>query len=189
MFRARIEPGLITRVTADLGSIADDCAELAKARGDALVFVAQMDFLPVQSDICQNHSCAQVGLVAENRIADIIEMGDLGAVEYHAIFKLTRIAKDYPVANDHTFADVTATSDLAIIPDPGWSFNGRTVFNNRPVPDIDHFADKGPSEQTSVDSWIEPKLKITGDLLQDIPDLGRVIEECPMLCLAQVEVV
>src|SRR6516165_10769870 len=68
------------RVTTDLGVITDDGAELAQPRCDRLVFVSQMDFFPVQSHIRQNHSCTQVGFVAENRVTDIVKMRDLGSV-------------------------------------------------------------------------------------------------------------
>src|SRR5215469_12388476 len=115
------------RLTTDLGVITDDGAELAQPRCDRLVFVSQMDFFPVQSHICQNHSCPQVGLVAENGVTDIVKMRDLGPVEYYAIFKLARVTKDCAVANDHIFADITTASDLAIIADPGRTFNGPAV--------------------------------------------------------------
>src|SRR6516162_1963418 len=85
------------RVTTDLGAITDDGAELAQTRWDRLVFVSQMDFFPVQSHICQNHSCPQVGLVAKNRVTDIVKMRDLRPVEYYAIFKLAGVTKDYAV--------------------------------------------------------------------------------------------
>src|SRR5262249_33455775 len=153
----------------------DDGAEFAKTRCDRLVFVSQMDFFPVQSHICQNHSCPQVGLVAENGVTDIVKMRDLGPVEYYAIFKLAGVTKDYAVANDHIFADITTASYLATISDPGRTFNGRAVFDDSFVTDIDPVAYEGSAKQTSAHRRIEAELKITGDLLQNIPDLGRVI--------------
>jgi hypothetical protein len=130
-----------------------------------------------------------VGLVAENRVTDIVKMRDLGPVEYYAIFKLAGVTKDYAIASDNIFADITTASYLAIVSDPGRTFNGRAVFDDGFVTDIDPVADEGSAKQTSVQRRIEAELEITGDLLQNIPDLGRVIEERSMLCLAQVEVV
>jgi hypothetical protein len=130
-----------------------------------------------------------VGLVAENRVTNIVKMRDLGPVEYYAIFKLAGVTKDYAVANDHVFADITTASYLAIVSDPGRTLNGRAVFDDAFVTDIDPVANEGSAKQTSVHRRIEAELEITGDLLQNIPDLGGVIEERSMLCLAQVEVV
>src|SRR5215469_2498461 len=177
------------RMTTDLGAITDDGAEFAQARCDQFVFVSQTDFFPVQSHICQNHSCPQVGLVAANRVTDVVKMRDLGPVEYYAIFKLAGVTKDCAIANDNIFADITTASYLAIVSDPGRTFNGRTVFDDGFVTDIDPVAYERSAKQTTVHRRIEAELEITGDLLQNIPDLGRVIEEGSMLCLAQVEVV
>ena len=177
------------RVATDLGAITNDGAELTESGCDATVFVSQMDFFPVQSHICQNHSCPQVSFITENGVTDIVKMRDFGAVEHHAIFKLAGVTKDHSITHDYAFADIAATADLAIIPDPGWTFNGRTVFDDGFVTDIHHFANKRSAQQSSVNGWIKPKLEIAGDLLQNIPDLGRVIEERSVLCLAQVEVI
>ena len=48
----------------------------------------------VESDIRENGSRAEVSLVAEDGIADVVKMGNLRLVEDEAVLELAGVAKD-----------------------------------------------------------------------------------------------
>ena len=77
-------PGAITQLEADIDMVADNGAEFAEPGLDCLTAVpgvADRDLLVVEPEIRKDYSCAQVRLVTQNGIANVIKMGRLHLVK------------------------------------------------------------------------------------------------------------
>ena len=79
--------------------------------------------------------------MAEDGVADVIEVRHLRAVEEERVFQLGRIADDAAVADDDVLADVGVVADLAVLADDGRAFDERARFNHRAFADKNFFAD------------------------------------------------
>jgi hypothetical protein len=105
----------------------------------------------------------------QNGIAHIIKMRDLGIIKNEAIFEFGRIPRHDSIADDDIFADVAAIANLAILTDPSWPLNHGSllddgILSNEYGPTDEWFAD-----QTTVETWLETKLEIAGNLREHIP--------------------
>ncbi len=122
-------------VAADLGVVADESAEFSEAGGDGALGCVDGHWCLVEAHIRENDARAEVGLVAENRVADIVEVRNLGLVEDEAVFKFRGISCHDSVAEDHIFADVTPISNLTVLADPSWTFDHGPLFDDRAFAD------------------------------------------------------
>jgi hypothetical protein len=175
------------RVTTDLCPVAYNRPKFAQPGRNELGFRFDRDLSAVQSDIGEDDTSTEMDLKTQDGIADVTEVRDVGVVEDDAIFEFARIAEHDPVADDDVFADVAAAPDFTIVSDPGRTLDGRAILDHRSAADVDIFADKGSAHDTSMNGWFQAKLEIAADLLQDIPDLCAVIENCPMFCLIEIK--
>lgn len=75
------------------------------------------DELPIGA----NGTSPQVRLVAQDRLANIIIVRNLTAVEEQAVLELYRVADDATVANNDIFSDVGAWSNAAVAANDGWA--------------------------------------------------------------------
>ena len=66
---------------------------------------------------------AEVRLVAENGVAEVIEMRHLAAVEEQGVLEFAGIAHHAVVADDDVLADVGVVADLAVLADDGGAFD------------------------------------------------------------------
>src|SRR4249919_2006776 len=73
--------GIDDRIAADLGSVADDCAEFSQAGGNVAIWRAHHDFSMIEFHVRENHARAKVCVVSEDRVADIIKMRHLRFIE------------------------------------------------------------------------------------------------------------
>ena len=98
--------GIEDAVAANLGVVADDGTEFSQAGADGFVLGLDGDGLPIQSNVGEDHARTEVGFVAEDGVADVVEMGDFAAVEDDAVLELAGIAKGDAISDDDVFTDV-----------------------------------------------------------------------------------
>ena len=79
----------------------------------------------------ENHAGAEMRVMAEDRIADVIKMRHLRFVEQNAILELARVAHHHAIAHDHVLAHVTAAAHLTIFADPCRTFQNRALLDDR----------------------------------------------------------
>lgn len=123
---AAVEDGawLENAVAAGFGVVGEECAEFAQAGvGAAGVGEADGDGLLVEAQIGADDAGTEVAAVAENGIADVVEVWCLDVVEEEAVFKFTTVAEDAAFSGDDFAADVGAGPDFGLRADPGGAFD------------------------------------------------------------------
>src|SRR5438067_1167159 len=128
-----------------------------------------------------------MAFVAENRVADVIEMRHLRFVEEDAILELARVPHYDAIADDDVFADVAAVANFALFPDPGRPFDHRALLDRGPFSDENRAAHERLSDQSSLDARLQTKLQIARDLVQRVPDIRQILEQFPMVAVLEVE--
>src|SRR6201999_387729 len=132
---------------------------------------------------------AEVAAVADDGVADVIKMGDLGFVEDDGVFEFAGVAEDAAGADDDVLADVAAVADFAAFADPGGAFDHGALFDDGAFADEDGAADEGFADEAALDGGLEAELEVAGDLLEGVPGVDRVLEEHAVLGVVEVEVV
>jgi len=125
--------------------------------------------------------------VAENGISHIVEMRDLRFVADNAALELTGISHHHPVADDDIFAHITPAADVTILSDPGRALQYRPLFDNCAGTHEYGVADERFPHQLPKNSRFKPKLKITGNLFQCVPDKTLVFKQLGMGCVFEAD--
>ena len=128
-------------VAAGFRAVAQQRAEFAQAGVEGFSVNLDKDISGHQFEIGNFHARAEVRLVAEDGVADIIEVRHLRAVEEERVLQLGRIADDAAVADDDVLAEIGIVANLAIPADDGRAFDHRAGFNQRAFADENFFAD------------------------------------------------
>jgi len=197
--RERVENAVTTedcagaedRVAADFSPVTDDRPEFSKTGVEVAGRAFDADIFAVEADVGANHPCAEVGFVAEDGVAHVVEMRHLTAVEKEAVFELRRVSKGAPFANDDIFADVSATADRGAFADPGRAFDDRVGLDRRAGGEVDPFTDHGTRVHISLNEialdGIESRGEIGVDLRNRRPNrrIGR--KERSVIGLIKVE--
>ena len=129
--------GIEDRVAADLSPVAHDGAELAQPGLVGAFRRADDNRRLVEPEVGTDRAGAKVGSVAQDGIADVIEMRDLGTVHQQAILELARVAEHAAFADDDVAPDEGARTDVGVGPDPDRADQGRVgwQFDRRMQPD------------------------------------------------------
>jgi hypothetical protein len=114
-------------------------------------------------------------------------MWDLRIIEEDAVLELTRIPHHHAVPNDHIFAHVASASDLAILSNPRRPFQDCALLDDRPRANKDRVADERLSHQFAENRRLQPKLQVTRDLLQRVPDIFLGLEKLRMRRVFETE--
>lgn len=141
----------------------------------------------IEPDIGKDGTGTKVGPIAEDGITDIIEVWDLRLVKDEAILELTGIAQNHAVPHDDIFTDVGPIANLTSLADPGRSLDHGSMLDHRAAPDEDGTADEGLADEFAVDAGFETKLKVGADLGQGFPGMGDIVEDEPVLGMAEIE--
>ena len=128
-------------VAAGFRAVAQQRAELAQAGVEGRAVHLDEDVAGEKFEVGNLHARAEVRLVAENGVADVIEVRRLRAVEEERVFQFGRIADDTAVADDDVFAEVGVVADLAIFSDDGRAFDECAGFDDCAFADENFFAD------------------------------------------------
>ena len=151
-------------VATDLGMVADEGAKFAKAGGYRPCLGVDGDRRLVEAHIRENDASAEVGLVAENRVAHIVEVRDLCFVEDEAVFKFRGISSHDSISENHIFPDVTPISNLAVLPDPSRTFDHGPLFDHRAFADKHRAAHERLADEAAMETGFEAELEISRDL-------------------------
>ena len=156
-------PGAENAVATNLRMVADEGAEFAKAGGDNALRCVDGDRRFIEAHIRENDSCSEVGLVAEDRVADVIEVRNLGLVEDEAVFKFRGIPGHDSVAKDHIFADVTSVPNLAVLADPSRTFDHGSLFDHCSFADKHCSAHERLADEAAMETGFHAELEISRD--------------------------
>ena len=167
--------------------VADEGPELAEASGYRTLGGVDFHRGLVESHIGKNNSRTEVGFLSENRVADVVEMRNLGFVEDEAVFKFRGISRDDAIAEDDIFANVATITNLAVLTDPSWAFDHGPLFDHRALADKDGTAHKRLADEASVEAGFHAELQVAGDLWKCIPDVLDVLEKGAVLAVAEVK--
>ena len=141
----------------------------------------------VEAYIGEDGSSAEVCLVAEDRVPDVVEVRDLSLVEDEAVLELAGVAQNDAITDHYIFADIGTVANLAILTDPSRPLDHGTLFDDRAGSDIDSAADEGLADQLAMDSRLEPELEIGRDLCDCLPDMSDILEDDTVLSAVEIE--
>ncbi len=130
-----------------------------------------------------------MALVAEDRVADVVEVRHLRAVKEQAVLELTRITKNRAIADEDVFADVTAVTDVAVGSDPGRAFDHRAVFDDRALADEHVWADVWLADEFALEAGAQAELQVGRDLVEGLPDVRHVLEQDAVRGALEVDVI
>jgi len=174
-------------VATDLGMVADEGAKFPEAGGDGALGCVDGYGRLVEAHIRENDASAEVGLVAENRVADVVKVGDLSLVEDEAVFKLRGISGHDSIAEDHVFPDVAPIPNFAVLADPCWTFDHGPLFDDRAFADKYSAAHERLPDEAAMDARFEAELQIGGNFWQHIPDMLGVLKKGLVLAVAEIK--
>jgi len=163
-------------IASDLRVIADQSAKFSKPRGNWPLRRWNRDHAFIQTDIGKNDARAQVRSMAQNGIAYIIEMRDLGIVKNQAVFEFRGISSHNAITHDDIFPNVATIADLAVLTDPSWPFDHRPLLDDGVFSNKYRSTDERLADQSSMESWLEAKLKVAGNFRQHIPRMLDIIK-------------
>jgi hypothetical protein len=106
-----------------------------------------------------------VTAIADDRVADVIEMGRLRFIKNDRVLELAGIAENAAGTDDDIFPDVATVANFASFSDPGRSFDHRALLDNRPLADENGAADEWLAYEAALHRRLEAELQVTGDLL------------------------
>ena len=167
--------------------VAEQRAEFAQAGVEGLAVDVHRDIAGHEFDVGDLHAGAQVRLIAENGVADVVEMRGDGLVEQERVLHLAGIAHDAVVADDHLLADVGVVANLAVAADNGRAFDHRPVLDHRAFADEHPLANKRDAFAAVVQAGAEVCLQVSLNLLQRIPGIFAPVEDRRMGSLGEVE--
>jgi hypothetical protein len=167
--------------------VADERAELAQARVERLAVDRHHDVASERFEIGEDHTRADVRFVAEDGIADVIEMRCDRVVEEQRVLELGGIADGAVIADEHVLTDVGVVADLTIAPDDGRAFDHRAIFDNGPFPDENILADVGDPFAGVREAGFNMGFDVVLDLFERVPGVGAAVEKGGVFRLAQVK--
>jgi hypothetical protein len=130
---------------------------------------------------------AEVGLVAENGIPDVIEVGYFAVVEEEGILEFAGVADDAAIPDDDVVADVGVVSDPAIAADDGGAADHGAVLDEGAFPEEDVIADPGDAFAAVVEGGSEVLPKVIGDAREGFPGVFAALEKGGVLGVTEVE--
>jgi len=105
----------------------------------------------------------------QNGITHIIEMRDLGIVKNQAVFEFRGISSYNAITHDDIFPNVATIANLAVLTDPSWPLNHGSLLDDGILSNEYGPTDEGFADQTPMETWLESKLKVAGNLREHIP--------------------
>src|SRR5579862_2930109 len=180
---ARVQHG----VAAHFRTVTEQRTEFAQAGVKRLSVQFQLDVAGKELVIGDLHARAEVRLVAEDGVADIIEMRRLRTIEQQRVFQFGRVADDTAVADDDVFPDIGAMSDLAVFADDGRAFDHRTVLDHRAFTDKHFFADERPAFAGVAQFRFQMCDNVGFDFFQGFPREFAAVKDGGVFRLAEVK--
>jgi hypothetical protein len=180
---ARIQHG----IAADFRVVAEHGAEFAQAGVEGFAILLHDDVALKEFDVGNFYTCAEVGFVAENGIADVIEMRRAGVVEEDRIFNLARIAHDAAVAKDDVFAEIGVVADLAVPADDGWPLDHHAVLEHRAFADKNVLADVRYAFAGVIETMLHVRGEVTFNFFEGVPGILAAVKDRGVFGLRKVK--
>jgi hypothetical protein len=179
--------GVEDAVATDFGEIAEQSAEFAEAGVEGFAVDLDFDVAGERFEIREHHAGADVRFVAEDGVADVIEVRRGGVVEQQRVFQLGGISDDAVVADDDVVADVGVVADLAIATDDGGAFDHGAVFDDGAFADEDILADERDAVAAIFQAGFEVGGEVILDLFERFPGVMAAVEDGGVFGLLQVK--
>ncbi len=176
-------------VAADFGVVTDDGAEFLQAGGNALVAVAQDDFGAIQPHIGQDDSSSEMGFVAEDGIAHIIEVRNFTVVEEHTVFELAGVPQHAVVTHDDVLPHIAPSADLAVLPDPRGPFDVGARLDDGTFAQKDVLTHDSGGMHRAEDGRFEMGFQVVADTRQSRPNRLPIAEQSSVSGVREIEVV
>jgi hypothetical protein len=125
--------------------------------------------------------------MAQDGIADVIEVGHLAMVEQHDILELARVAHHAVVPHDHVFPEISVVPDLAVPSDDGRPLNHHAILHHGAFADINFGPDESPAFATIAQFRPDVAFQIITDSFQRLPGVFTTVEDRGVRRLLQVE--
>ena len=180
---ARIQHG----VTADIRAVAEQRAKFAQAGVERLTVFLDGDITGEHFEIGNFHARAQVRLVPENGVADVVEVRCLCAIEQQRVFDFSRITDHAVVADDDVFAQVGVVADFAVFTDDGRPFDHGAVLDHRAFADENLVTNKRPAFALIVERRFYIRGEVAFDFFERVPGKGAAIKNGGVFSLAEVK--
>tara|TARA_R100000027_G_scaffold61057_1_gene52188 strand:- start:22575 stop:23117 length:543 start_codon:yes stop_codon:yes gene_type:complete len=116
--------GLKDHIAARFSMISEDRTKFAKSTVGGSIGGSDSDRLLVEAKIGHDRSGAQMRIVAQYRIADVIVVRSLDIVHEHAVLVFAGVAEDAVAASDNIAADIDTRAKLTTVAYPGGPSNG-----------------------------------------------------------------
>src|ERR1043166_6148190 len=125
--------------------------------------------------------------MAENGVANVIEMRRDSVVEKHRVLYLAGIADNAVVADDHLLADVGVMTNLAVAANNGWPLYHRAVLDDCSFANEYILTDKGHAFTTIPQGRFQIRVQVSLDCFQRIPRVFASVKDCCVLALAEIK--
>src|ERR1017187_9553507 len=174
-------------VAAGFRAVAHQRAELAQAGVKRHAVHLHLDVAGKQFVVGYFNARAEVRLVTEDGVADVIEVCRVGAIEQQRVFQFGRIADDAAVADDDVFADVGVVADLATLAGDGRDLDHGAVLDDGAFADENFFTDECPA----LAGVVPGRFQIGGDValnfFERVPGEFAAVENGGVSGLAEVK--
>ena len=128
-------------------------------------------------------------LVAQNRVAHIVEMRHFTVVEEHAVLEFARVPHHAVIACDDVFADVAARAHLAVFSDPRRAFDVRASLHDSAFIDENLSSNHCGWVNRATYRRLQIPAEIVAEILQWSPDRLTGCEEITVTGVREIEVV
>jgi hypothetical protein len=163
-------------VAAHFRAVAEQRAEFAQAGVKRLAVHLHLDVAGEHLEVGNFHARAEVRLVAENRVTDVIVVRRNGMIEQQRVFDFGRVAHDAIVANDDIFAEIGVVADLAVFADDGRAFDHCAVLDDGAFADENFFTDECPARAGVVPGRFQIGGEVALDFFERVPGEFAAVE-------------
>src|SRR5438552_6075384 len=125
--------------------------------------------------------------MAQDGVADVVEVRGHGLVEKERVLDLTGVADDAVVADEDVLADVGVVADLAIPANDGRAFNHGAILNERAFANEHLFADIGHALAAVAQGRTQMGQQVSGDFWERLPGIVASLENGRVFCLDKIE--
>ena|SRR5208337_3477021 len=125
--------------------------------------------------------------VTEDGIADVVEVGRVGAIEEQRIFYLAGVAHHTVIADDNMLPNVGVVADLTIAADNRRALDHDAILHDGAFPDSNLLANVRDAFAPVVQTRAHARQDVSLDFSQGFPGALATLEDRSMLRLTQIE--
>src|SRR5947207_6442277 len=125
--------------------------------------------------------------MADNRVADIIEMRHLAVVKHENVLEFAGVAHHAVVSDDDVLAHVGTVANLAVFPDDGRAFDHGAVLHHRALADKNLVANPRRARAFIEQTRAQVAAQIVLQLAERLPGVFAAVEQRSVRCLRKLE--